>query len=101
MSWAFSILATGAVANAQVTVVNPLPAEQLASFHHLPEGGGVLPMALYPPLEVIDDTTGQPTGQTFAQRMSYYGFLVDDTYPLPIGFSAKRLTVVACESSDP
>ncbi len=78
----------------QTTVANPLPANSLATFYHLPEGGGVLPMAFYPLLEVIDATSGQPTGQTFSQRMSHYGFLEDEAHDLPIGFSTVPLEFV-------
>lgn len=75
----------------QVTTVNPLPADLQATFYHLPEGGGVLPMSLYSRLEVVDAATGQPTGQTFAQRMSVYGFLDDEHAALPVGFSTVPL----------
>ncbi|MDZ4688153.1 MAG: di-heme-cytochrome C peroxidase [Planctomycetaceae bacterium] len=85
---------SAAPARGQVTVVNPLSAESLATFYHLPEGGGVLPMALYRRLEVIDAATGQPTGQTFAERMSVYGFLADDAADLPVGFSTVPLDFV-------
>lgn len=88
------ILLTGLISlpvYGQVTTVNPLPADLQATFFHLPEGGGVLPMSLYSRLEVVDAATGQPTGQTFAQRMSVYGFLDDVNSALPVGFSTVPL----------
>lgn len=72
-------------------VVNPLPSAQQRTFYHLPEGGAVMPLAWYRSLEVIDSLTGQPTGQTFAERMSDYGFLEDANDPLPIGFGTTPL----------
>ncbi len=87
-----AIFARGALG--QTVVVNPLPPDALAKFYHQPEGGGILPMAFYPLLEVIDGSSGQPTGQTFAQRMPHYGFLDDAADPLPIGFSTVPLEFI-------
>jgi mono/diheme cytochrome c family protein len=79
------------VARAQPVVVNPLPDADVATFFHLPEGGAVMPLDWYTALEVIDSTTGQPTGQTFSERMEHYGFLVDDDHELPVGFGVVEL----------
>lgn len=81
-------------ASGQTAVVNPLPPAEQVTFLHQPEGGGILPIALYPLMEVIDAASGQPTGQTFAERMPHYGFLDDETHDLPIGFSIVPLDFV-------
>jgi hypothetical protein len=76
---------------AQPRVLNPLAADQQQTFYHLPEGGAVMPLAWYRSLEVIDSTTGQATGQTFADRMGTYGFLTNPNNELPVGFGVVTL----------
>jgi mono/diheme cytochrome c family protein len=80
-----------ATAFGQATVLNPLPADQLEILYHLPEGGAAMPLDFYYDLEVIDSITGQPTGQTFPERMAGYGFLEDDQHELPVGFGVVTL----------
>lgn len=79
------------VALAQPTLVNPLTADQQAAFFHLPEGGAVMPLGFYNGLEVFDSQTGEFTGQTFAERITGYGFLDDDEHELPVGFGVVSL----------
>jgi len=86
-----AVLSGFSPAAAQVTVLNPLPADQQATFFHLSEGGAVMPMAWYRWMEVVDSTSGQPTGQTFADRMGEYGFLDDPADDLPVGFGPVSL----------
>lgn len=90
-----SLSLVAADAYGQPTVVNPLPADQQATFYHLPEGGAVMPLAYYDSLQVIDSQTGQQTGQTFAERMALYGFLEDAQSDLPVGFGEVSLDFLA------
>jgi hypothetical protein len=78
-------------ARAQTVVLNPLPAADQAAFWHTPEGGAVMPLAWYDALEVVDADTGEPTGQVFAERMPFYGFLDDPAHELPVGFGTVSL----------
>lgn len=79
----------------QSTVINPVTADQQATFFHLPEGGAVMPLAYFDSMQVIDSHTGRPTGQTFAERMTLYGFLVDEQSDLPVGFGEVSLDFLA------
>jgi mono/diheme cytochrome c family protein len=93
--WALWVMAAslliGEAALGQVRVVNPLSADATETFYHLPEGGAVMPLAWYRSLNVIDSTTGQSTGQTFAEQMDDYGFLDDAGSDYPVGFGVVSL----------
>ena len=91
MALAVSLCFWTATVYGQATVVNPLPADQLATLYHLPEGGATMPLDFYYSLEVVDSTTGEPTGQGFLERMAGYGFLEDDQSDFPVGFGTVTL----------
>ncbi len=50
-----------------------------------------MPLDFYRAGEVVDSTTGKPTGQTFPERMAGYGFLEDSGADLPVGFGTVTL----------